>query len=119
MVLSQITCVTVSLLLVLLSKQVMASTGDRSQMFYSCLQKCLTENCTGNVKLEAFTWYLNILRLCTESSTVTLPFHLRLLHWTCPDECKYECMWPTNDWFVEAGIGVQQFHGKVILAENS
>ena len=43
-----------------------------------------------------------------------LPLHLRVLQWTCSDECKYFCMWPTVNWFVDAGIGVQQFYGKVM-----
>nr|SVE69827.1 EOG090X0702 [Eubosmina coregoni] len=76
------------------AKNIMASTGDRSQMFYTCLQKCLKTNCS--------------------ESTISyeLPLHLKLLQWTCSDDCKYYCMWPTVDWFVDAGIGVQQFYGK-------
>nr|SVE75152.1 EOG090X0702 [Daphnia dolichocephala] len=72
------------------------STGDRSQMFYSCLQNCLTKNCSGSIL----------------SNNSQLPLVLRILQWTCSDECKYFCMWPTVNWFVEAEIGVQQFYGK-------
>jgi len=56
-----------------------------------------------------FIFFLNLI----ESAQVELPLHLRLLQWTCSDECKYFCMWPTSDWFETAGIGVQQFNGKV------
>nr|SVE80146.1 EOG090X0702 [Daphnia magna] len=75
-------------------KSVLASTGDRSQMFYSCLQDCLAQNCSGSSQ-------------DSQSSLI-----LRALQWTCSDECKYFCMWPTVNWFVEAEIGVQQFYGK-------
>nr|SVE74210.1 EOG090X0702 [Daphnia barbata] len=73
------------------------STGDRSQMFYSCLQNCLTRNCSGSI---------------LGNSNSQLPLISRVLQWTCADECKYLCMWPTVNWFIEAGIGVQQFYGK-------
>jgi len=75
-------------------ENVSCSTGDRSVTFYNCLQKCLSVNCTDSSKI------------------VDAPIYLKLLQWTCPDECKYTCMWPTVDWFVNAGIGVQQFYGK-------
>nr|SVE92417.1 EOG090X0702 [Megafenestra aurita] len=75
-------------------QNVSASTGDRSQMFHSCLENCLAENCSAIAQ------------------EFHIPLHLRLLQWTCSDECKYFCMWPTVDWFIEAGIGAQQFYGK-------
>lgn len=36
-----------AVILVIVIENVAGSTGDRSQMFYSCLQNCLAENCTG------------------------------------------------------------------------
>lgn len=38
---------------------------------------------------------------------------LRLLRWTCEDECKYECMWKTVDSFANRKWRVPQFYGKV------
>ncbi|XP_032785363.2 post-GPI attachment to proteins factor 3 isoform X2 [Daphnia magna] len=87
-----VTAITVVFFFIL--KSVLASTGDRSQMFYSCLQDCLAQNCSGSSQ-------------DSQSSLI-----LRALQWTCSDECKYFCMWPTVNWFVEAEIGVQQFYGK-------
>nr|CAH0107193.1 unnamed protein product [Daphnia galeata] len=75
-------------------KNVFGSTGDRSQMFYTCVQDCLAKNCSDSAQ------------------DFQLSFPLRLMQWTCSDECKYLCMWPTVNWFVEAEIGVQQFYGK-------
>nr|SVE93645.1 EOG090X0702 [Scapholeberis mucronata] len=50
--------------------------------------------------------------LRTYTKIFDIPLHLKLLQWECPDECKYMCMWPVVGWFVDAGIGVQQFYGK-------
>nr|SVE94265.1 EOG090X0702 [Simocephalus serrulatus] len=83
-----------AVLLVIVIENVAGSTGDRSQMFYNCLQSCLAENCS------------------VSSPAFHPPLYLKLLQWSCNDECKYMCMWPTVNWFVEAGIGVQQFYGK-------
>jgi len=87
-----------SFLMFLLVGETSGSTGDRSQMFHNCLNSCLTANCSD------------------ESNNTDIPFHipihLKLLQWSCTDECKYSCMWPTVEWFVDAGIGVQQFYGK-------
>ena len=47
---------------------------------------------------------------------VCLPAGLaRGLVWTCPDDCKYQCMWKTVDAFVENGIDIPQFYGKVSI----
>lgn len=109
-------CVTVILLVTLCSFGVIASTGDRSQMFHSCMEKCLTDNCTGRLSILSINSQLPD-QLSVSSfpvpETLHIPLHLQLLQWSCKDECKYTCMWPTVDWFVSAGIGVQQFFGKV------
>nr|SVE78888.1 EOG090X0702 [Daphnia lumholtzi] len=97
-------------------KSVLASTGDRSQMFYSCLQDCLAQNCSGSVTHSNHETYFKFFHLKKKklgsSQDSQSFFILRALHWTCSDECKYFCMWPTVNWFVEAEIGVQQFYGK-------
>ena len=57
--------------------------------------------------------HLNFDFMTDTSIDIQRPIYLKILQWTCPDECKYSCMWPTVDWFINAGIGVQQFYGKV------
>lgn len=112
-----VTAITVVFFFIL--KSVLASTGDRSQMFYSCLQDCLAQNCSGSVThsnheitVKCF-YFANIFSTLGSSQDSQSSLILRALQWTCSDECKYFCMWPTVNWFVEAEIGVQQFYGKV------
>lgn len=101
-------------------KNVFGSTGDRSQMFYRCVQECLANNCSGKTKTfsvcaRQFCLYHSqpLIKNLGSAQDFQLSLPLRLLQWTCSDECKYMCMWPTVNWFVEAEIGVQQFYGKV------
>ncbi|KAH7078172.1 Mn2+ homeostasis protein-like protein Per1 [Paraphoma chrysanthemicola] len=49
-----------------------ASQGDRSHEFRDCVQVCETVNCASN-------------------PPTPIPFHRRLLLWTCPAECDYTC----------------------------
>ncbi len=46
--LGQVVVTISSVLFSSLFKLVNGSTGDRSQMFYTCHQNCLAENCSGN-----------------------------------------------------------------------
>ena len=40
-------------------------------------------------------------------------WHDRLLLWSCPEECSYQCMWDTvENSYRKNGYPVQQFHGK-------
>lgn len=36
-----------------------------------------------------------------------------LLHWSCSDECRYQCMWHTTKIFLSDDRGIPQFNGKV------
>jgi hypothetical protein len=38
---------------------------------------------------------------------------LRLLFWTCKENCSYLCMWETVNFFSSRGLYIPQFHGKV------
>lgn len=38
---------------------------------------------------------------------------LRLLFWSCKEDCSYNCTWKTVDHFTSHGLKVPQFHGKV------
>ncbi|RUS71230.1 hypothetical protein EGW08_021011 [Elysia chlorotica] len=83
------------LILVLSSSSVYASNGDRSYIFSKCFQRCKQINCT---KPEVFSQ--------------RQPFHMKLLRWTCEDECKYDCMWTTVEAYNQDGSSVPQFYGK-------
>ena len=41
------------------------------------------------------------------------PLSLRLLFWSCKEDCSYSCIWKTVDYFTSHGLKVPQFHGKV------
>jgi post-GPI attachment to proteins factor 3 len=76
---------------------VLASMGDRSEYYYNCMKTCKASNCT-NDRLSVFD--------------ARQPLHLKLLGWECVDECKYECMWATTNWFMKHRQRVPQFYGK-------
>lgn len=71
------------------------SNGDRSQFYRECLLKCYLNNCTEDMSFKE-----------------TPATELRLLLWTCDDDCRYICTWKTVDHFVSQGLRVPQFHGK-------
>lgn len=70
------------------------SEGDRSEDFKSCLQLCLRQQCSyyGPDKDPSANY-------------ITLA-------WTCPDTCRYECMWNTVAKRKQAGKPTCQFYGK-------
>ncbi len=39
-----------------------------------------------------------------------------VIGWTCQDECRYTCMWPTVEAFRGRNWNVPQFHGKVSIS---
>ena len=77
------------------------SRGDRSYIYQRCTDDCEYENCTRPVSLQHFR----------ESQ----PWVETLLHWSCVDECRYQCMWTTVEAFRKDNIDVPQFYGKVGL----
>ncbi|KAA8644781.1 PGAP3/PER1 family protein [Aspergillus tanneri] len=54
-----------------------ASLGDHLPDFKECVKICQSENC--------------------QDGNTALPFHLRLLLWTCPAECDYTCQHVVTD----------------------
>lgn len=38
---------------------------------------------------------------------------LRVLMWSCKEDCSYGCIWETVNYFTSHGLNVPQFHGKV------
>ncbi|XP_006832621.1 PREDICTED: post-GPI attachment to proteins factor 3 isoform X2 [Chrysochloris asiatica] len=73
------------------------SQGDREPVYRECVLRCEERNCSGGA-LKHF-----------RSSQ---PIYMSLTGWTCPDDCKYECMWLTVGLYLQEGHKVPQFHGK-------
>ncbi|CAK9831483.1 Post-GPI attachment to proteins factor 3 [Anthophora retusa] len=71
------------------------SIGDRSQFYSLCLEKCCNDNCVNDQKFK-----------------VQPSLSLRLLLWSCKEDCSYNCVWKTVDYFTSHGLKVPQFHGK-------
>ena len=69
---------------------VLASAGDRSQFFQSCIPLCL-DHFGGQCEI---------------------PLLFRLTRWTCTDECKYQCMRFITDSAVEKQEPIVQYYGK-------
>lgn len=78
-----------------LIEDVTASTGDRSQFYNHCLRKCSMTICANEQEFKEDP-----------------PLSLRLLSWTCVEECSYRCTWDTVYYFTSHGLKVPQFHGK-------
>ncbi|EAT90708.1 hypothetical protein SNOG_02496 [Parastagonospora nodorum SN15] len=77
----------------ILSGTAQASAGDRSHEFKDCLQICQAANCG--------------------DEPTPIPFHRRLLLWTCPSECDYTCQHVvTSQTLTFTPPHVYQFHGK-------
>ncbi|XP_071960020.1 post-GPI attachment to proteins factor 3-like [Antedon mediterranea] len=74
------------------------SKGDHHPVYRTCLHYCIKENCSMQVDVEKFeasrAWYLNALQ------------------WHCQDECRYDCMWVTVEYYDHNKIPCPQFHGK-------
>lgn len=81
-----------ALILIIWTANAVASSGDRSHSFESCVLRCWTTQCHPMPK------------------TLALP--LRLTRWTCTDDCKYTCMHQITDRDVQKGGRVHQYYGK-------
>ncbi|XP_045382339.1 post-GPI attachment to proteins factor 3 [Lemur catta] len=73
------------------------SQGDREPVYRDCVLQCEERNCSGGA-LKHFR--------------SRQPIYMSLAGWTCPDDCKYECMWVTVGLYLQEGHKVPQFHGK-------
>lgn len=91
----KVTVIIVSTLLCLAA----ASPGDQGAAYQTCLQQCLSVNCSTAAVQEHFR--------------VQRPWYLALLRWDCPDECRHDCMWHALKFLHSRGKPVPQFHGKV------
>lgn len=75
----------------LLPTLALASMGDRSSVYRSCVSFCEQNTCTKG-------W----------EGTLAL----RLTRWTCTDDCKYNCMHLITDDAISKGAIIHQYHGK-------
>lgn len=87
---------TTALAVIFLIDTVACSAGDNSQYQRRCINRCVEENCSSDDLILRFKefqpWYE--------------------FFWSCKDECKYDCMWLTVDYFTDSGYTAPQFHGK-------
>jgi len=82
-----------------------ASAGDRSYYYRKCTQNCFDSYCNVQNNRE--------LDSKKRSFELNQSVYLKYLGWDCFDECKYECMWQTVDYFTETEKrDVPQFYGK-------
>ena len=85
-----------------------ASSGDRSDAFGRCLDKCVTQSCS------TATATTDDGRMTTHPvhAQPPLPLALRLTRWSCADNCKYTCMHMLTDFALESGVRMEQYYGK-------
>jgi post-GPI attachment to proteins factor 3 len=84
------------LLLLTTVGSVIASSGDQSDAFQTCLQQCTRQSCAPEDR----------------RSLQAQPLALRLTRWTCTDDCKYTCMHTLTDFAAESGVRMEQYYGK-------
>ncbi|XP_013409163.1 post-GPI attachment to proteins factor 3-like [Lingula anatina] len=90
-------CISAVILIILSIIQLtFGSLGDGTRVFQKCLQNCYLASC----------------RVSDAAWAEQLPWYMRLLNWTCPDECSYFCMWRAVEAFQKDGSPVPQFYGK-------
>lgn len=80
------------LVCVVLVAMVSGSSGDRSMEFRVCAAQCSQRDCEGGG---------------------SLPLPLRILQWSCEENCQYECMHSVTREDIAHGKPVRQFFGKV------
>ena len=98
----------ITAIFVCISSAVDASVGDRSHYHQNCLKSCWDAFCEkGSSKQAARA--RKVLKFEIVQST-----YLKYMGWDCNDECKYQCMWQTVDYFreIEKKQTVPQFYGK-------
>lgn len=81
----------------ILMVRIRASEGNGSPTYTKCVSECQQNICdkmTENEYAELQEW----------------PY--RLLRWSCTEDCHYDCMWPTIEFFQRDLLRVPQFFGK-------
>lgn len=83
-----------------------ASSGDRSDAFQRCIDKCVKQSCTATDDGSGSRTTRPV------HAQQPLPLALRLTRWSCADDCKYTCMHMLTDLALESGVRVEQYYGK-------
>lgn len=98
---------------------ILSSVGDKSTYYRNCIQNCFDHTCQKNVqKFGGHRGGGSSSRTKHKNNglsdfEVNQSIYLKYLGWGCYDECKYECMWHTVDYFTETERrDVPQFYGK-------
>ena len=78
------------LIILACTSSVLASAGDRSELFQGCIPVCL-DHFKGQCEI---------------------PLLFRLARWTCTDECQYQCMRFLTDDAVKEQQPIVQYYGK-------
>lgn len=81
------------LCLILYALPVYASVGDRLPDFQTCVKNC-------------------VYKECESGKGQSLPLHMQLLFWTCPQNCDYVCQQLVTLSRMHKGLPIVQFHGK-------
>jgi hypothetical protein len=91
-----------------------ASSGDRSDAFQRCLDKCVRLSCTAtNDDGSASRSHTRPVHAQQQQPHPhQQPLALRLTRWSCADDCKYTCMHMLTDFALESGVRVEQYYGK-------
>ncbi|GAA53896.1 post-GPI attachment to proteins factor 3, partial [Clonorchis sinensis] len=80
----------------------LASSGDRSYVFFMCNRRCLSSLCNRSDNAGPPDW----------NKVHPVDMLEDTIHWHCPRECGYRCMWKTVEAFVSDGLPTPQFYGK-------
>lgn len=91
------------LIIFTLNQIISASIGNQNHQFLECFNLCSKKNCK-NLRLKS--------KESEDEFSQNQLLHMRLLGWSCLDECKYDCMWYTVDYFIKYENFIPQFYGK-------
>ncbi|RKP07945.1 Per1-like-domain-containing protein [Thamnocephalis sphaerospora] len=78
---------------------VQASAGEHEPTFLRCTSDCQAQRCMRVVD-------------GSREAVNPLPLYLRLLGWSCPDDCDYHCQIQVTDQRLAFGEPVLKYHGK-------
>lgn len=87
-----------------------ASSGDRSDTFRRCVDKCVKQTCTAADDGSGNASGTRPVQAQQHQEPLTLA--LRLTRWSCADNCKYTCMHLLTDFALESGVQMEQYYGK-------
>lgn len=102
--LNEIKLISIVIILIISINSILCSIGDRLPVYRNCFNNCFETNCSNSNAIQLFER--------------RQPFHLLLIGWNCPEECKHECQWITINQLIDSGLKpnqLPQFYGKVFL----